>query len=332
MTAIGALDIGGTKIAATVASEAGPLARITRPTPKIGTPRTLPEQCVAMLDEACSQAGIRRADLSAVGVSSCGPFAKRDGLLGLATPNICGARSGSADLPNDWDFIPLADVLSEHFEHFVIENDCVSALIAERLFGSARDEPDCVYVTWSTGIGFGFCVDGHVLRGKHGNAGHAGHMLMSELSEAVCGCGNRGDLEALVSGRNLGNRIGHSAAEVFNAARAGDAGARAVVMEAARWFGRGLFNVAVTLDTRLFVLGGSVWEHHGDWLASAVMQEIETRLPALTRSVRVVDAGLGALVADVGALSLVMPASWIEGWRDRKPWISPPSPAPASCG
>jgi glucokinase len=317
---IGALDIGGTKIAATVADSAGPLARVTQPTVKTGSPRALGEQVVAMLHEACERAGINRELLRTVGVCSCGPFVKVDGMVGLVTPNICGGLKHSPDLPNDWQIIPLEPVMREYFDKIVIENDCVAALVAERTFGAVQDEPDCAYATWSTGIGFGLCVDGRVLRGKHGNAGHAGHMLMDRQSAAVCGCGNVGDLEALISGRNVGAHLGMTAAEIFTAARNGDAAAREIALDAAQWFGRALYNITCALDTRIFVIGGSVWIHHGEWLAPFVLREIESRLPALTGGVSIVPAALEGLVADVGALSMVMPAEWISQWRETQPW------------
>ena len=55
--------------------------------------------------------------------------------------------------------------------------------------------------------------------------------------------------------------MGQSTADVFDAARSGESGARAIAEDAASWFGRGLYNVAVALDTRMFVVGGSVWQH-----------------------------------------------------------------------
>jgi hypothetical protein len=93
----------------------------------------------------------------------------------------------------------------------------------------------------------------------------------------------------------------------------------AVVAEAAQWFGRALYNLAAILDTRVFVIGGSVWNHHGDWLLPLVQPEIERRLPALTQGVSIVPAALGAVVADVGALSLVMPPDWMPQWRNTQP-------------
>lgn len=317
---LASLDIGGTKMTAAVAGPAGPLARVTYPTPKSGTVRALPELGVAMIEEACRNAGVDAARVQALGVASCGPFVKQDGRICLAAPNICGGGRSAPDLPNDWTLIPVEQVLRERFAHVVIDNDCVAAIAAERAFGAAQNEPDCAYVTWSTGVGFGLCVDGRILRGKNGNAGHAGHMLLNDDQEALCGCGNRGDLEGLISGRNLGNRVGKTAAELFEAARAGDPAAREVGEYAARWLGRGLYNLAAALDLRLFVVGGSVWQHHGDWLKPLVLQEIHGHFPALTAGVRVEGAALGSLVADVGAFTLVLPDAWLEPWRSDQPW------------
>lgn len=317
---IGGLDIGGTKMAAMVAGPDGPLLRLTQPTPKTGSDRALPEQAMSLLEAACQQAGVPFVSLNVIGVASCGPFVHRQGHIELVAPNICGGLAQAADLPNDWTSIPLEKVLRERFGQLVIENDCVAALSAERSFGAVQDEPNCVYVTWSTGIGFGLCVDGRILRGKQGNAGHAGHMLMSDTDDAVCGCGNRGDVEALCSGRNIGNRLHQPTADLFNAARQGEMLAAAEVQRAVQWFGRALYNLTVTLDVRTFVVGGSVWQHHGEWLTPLVMREIEGRLPALTVGVRIVPTALGELVADMGALSLAMPDDWLQRWRQTKPW------------
>jgi glucokinase len=317
---IAGLDIGGTKMAAIVADASGPLARVSQPTIKSGTPRAPAEQAIALVEAAAKKAGVPMQEIGALGVGACGPFVHIGGMLSLAAPNICGARAQSADLPNDWDTIPLEQVLRERFARVVIENDCVAALVAERGFGALRGEDHCAYVTWSTGIGFGLCVDGHILHGKHGNAGHAGHMLMSETSDALCGCGNRGDLEGMISGRHLGNRLMQPTADLFTAARAGDSAAHAAAEEAGRWFGRALYNLTAVLDIRAFAIGGSVWNHHGDWLAAIALKEIASRLPALTQGVELRGAALGAFTANIGALALAMPQEWAAVWRKTKPW------------
>jgi glucokinase len=317
---IAGLDIGGTKIAVTVANAEGVLARLMELTVKTGAPDALGNQTLAMLNTVCEQAGIQLDAVDTLGVSSCGPFALLDGLVGLAAPNICGGISEREDLPNDWTVIPLESILREQFKTVVLKNDCVAALVAERTFGALRDEQNCAYATWSTGIGFGLCVNGHILRGKHGNAGHAGHMLMDIHSDAICGCGNRGDLEAMISGRNINSQFGIASPDLFASANAGDTAAREVAVQTAQWFGRALYNLTVTLDLNKFAIGGSVWNHHAHWLAPIVQNEISTRMQALTQGVTIVPAALGAVTTDVGALSLVMPKDWAARWQITTPW------------
>ena len=320
MQYIGGIDIGGTKMAVVVADSNGPLIRITEPTAKEGTSRAPAEQAISMLRRACEQTGLPFSELGNIGVSSCGPFIKQNGMIELMTQNICGGIGNRGDLPNDWKTVPLEAVLREHFTHVQIQNDCVAALAGERAFGALQGSDNCAYVTWSTGIGFGLCVDGTMLHGKNGNAGHAGHMLMTEQSLAQCGCGNLGDVEALASGRNLEIQHGRSAEELFNAVKEGDVKAHAAVIHAAQWFGRALYNVTATLDLQVFVIGGAIWHHHGDWLEPIVKNEICSRMPPLTAGVQLIRPGLDAYVADIGALYLAMPPEWIGNWRTHSLW------------
>lgn len=317
-TAIATLDIGGTKMAACIADASGPLLRVVQSTLKSGTPDTIARQGLRLIDECCQQLQIDPAAVQSVGVSSCGPFEWRDGATGIIPPNLCGGLPNGDDLPNDWTFLPLESVLHERFTTVRIVNDCVAALHGERTFGTAP--ANSIYVTWSTGIGFGLCVDGHILNGKAGNAGHAGHMLLSETSEALCGCGNRGDLEGMVGGRNFGKHLGKPLEVIFSDAQHGDALALQVVQEAARWFGRALYSLTTILDTEAIFVGGSVWRHNEALLTPLVQQEITDRFPALTRGVTVQSATLGELVTDMGAFALVMPVDWIANWRAHRPW------------
>ena len=315
---VAALDVGGTKMAACIADASGPLVRVTQATTRSGLPDTIVRQGIQLIDACCQQLQIDPAQVQSVGVSSCGPFEVRDGTTGITPPNLCGGLPNGDDLPNDWTFLPLESVLKERFAKVHIANDCVAALHGERAFGTAP--ANSIYVTWSTGIGFGLCVDGHILNGKAGNAGHAGHMLLSDTSEALCGCGNRGDLEGMIGGRNFGKHLGKPLEAIFRDAQLGNAAALAAVQDAARWFGRALYNLTAILDTQAIFIGGSVWRHNEALLAPLVQKEIEARFPALTRGVTVQGATLGELVTDMGAFALAIPKEWIADWRTRRPW------------
>lgn len=304
------IDIGGTKVAVGL-SPAGSgdrpeiLARQSEPTAKTGTPLALAQQILRLVDAACAQAGVDPAQVQSAGVSSAGPFIRRDGRVELATPNICGGLAGPArGLPNDWTSVPVEAPLARRFARLRVENDCVAALEAERRWGALQGVDHCAYVTWSTGIGVGLCVDGRVLRGKNGNAGHAGHSFVSDDTDAVCGCGNRGDVEALAAGNAIARRFGHDAAHWMGLASQGDAQAQAIVDGLCRTVGRMLYNLVATLDLERISLGGSVFWHHRAWLLPPLQAQVDAHFPPLTRGVLLLPAGLQNQVGDYAALAL----------------------------
>ncbi len=312
---VACVDIGGTKVAVSMADEHGLRAQVVEPTAKSGHNGALAEQILRMVDQSAASAGLARAFVSAIGVSSCGPFVLNDGLLELAAPNICGGLAGPArGLPNDWRSALLEGPLRQAFRHVRIENDGIGALEAERRWGAlnlnGHAVDNCAFVTWSTGIGMGLCVDGHVLRGKNGNAGHGGHMYVSDNDDALCGCGNVGDVEALVAGNAIPRRFGSAgfadAAALLTAAKAGNPQAVFIVDGLCRVMGRALYNLVATLDLRRISLGGSVYWHNRDYLLPRLKSEVLGKLAPLTQECELVSAGLGDKVGDYAALALVI--------------------------
>lgn len=317
------VDIGGTKVAVTLARDTGqgvallPGTRCSEPTARSGPPEALALQVLRLLEQSvqCAGAGgesVQRID--AVGVSACGPFVMNQGQVELAAPNICGGLAGPArGLPNDWRSAPLeaplrAQLQAQHGEELRVrvENDGVAALEAERLWGALHGFDHCAYLTWSTGIGVGLCVGGQILRGKNGNAGHAGHIFVSDDdAQALCGCGNLGDVEALAAGNAIERRFGEGAQALFTRASTGDVQALARVDALCRVIGRTLYNLVATLDLQAISLGGSVFWHHRDLLLPKLRAQVDGKLPALTAGVQIVPAGLGVEVGDYAALALV---------------------------
>lgn len=307
---VACVDIGGTKVAVSVADSAGVRGKVAEPTAKVGDNDALARQIIRLVGESCTAAGVDVAQIGAVGVASCGPFVLREGLVELAAPNICGGMAGKArGLPNDWHTALLEAPLRAVFPGVRVENDGVGALEAERRWGALQGLDHCAYVTWSTGIGMGLCVDGRVLRGKNGNAGHAGHTFVSDNDDALCGCGLTGDVEALVAGNAIPRRFAAQgfpdSASLFIAARAGDMRAVAIIDDLCRVMGRTLFNMVATLDLQRISIGGSVFWHQQDYLLPRLQDFLRGKLPALTDHVELVPAGLGERVGDFAALALV---------------------------
>lgn len=307
---VACVDIGGTKVAVSIADSTGVRGKVSEPTAKEGSNDALARQIIRLVGESCALAGVDVARIAALGVSSCGPFVLRDGMVELAAPNICGGLAGKArGLPNEWQTALLEAPLRAVFPSVRVENDGVGALEAERRWGALQGFDHCAYVTWSTGIGTGVCVDGHVLRGKNGNAGHAGHMFVSDNSDALCGCGLVGDVEGLIAGNAIGRRFASQgfsdAASLFIAARAGNTAAVAIIDGLCQVMGRMLFNMVITLDLQRISIGGSVFWHQQDYLLPRLQAYLQGKLPSLTDGVELVPAGLGERVGDFAALALV---------------------------
>jgi glucokinase len=305
------VDVGGTKLAVCLADATGLHARVVEPPATRGDNMVVAQQIIRMVDQSCASAGLTRADIGSVGVSACGPFVFNQGQVEIAPPNLCGGLAGAArGLPNDWTRIPLRAPLQAAFGTTVrVENDAIAALVAERRWGALQGMDHCAYVTWSTGVGFGLCVDGHVLRGKNGNAGHVGHTFVSDHLDGLCGCGNVGDVEGLVAGNAIGRRFapqGYTdAAMLFEAAYAGDTRAGALLDDVCRVMGRALYNLVVTLDLQRIAIGGSVFWNHRERLLPRLQAALDGHLPALTNGVDIVAAGLGPQVGDWAACALV---------------------------
>ena len=342
---IAGVDLGGTKMAVMLANAQGILAKEQADVQLSGDKTTLARQALGMLQTLAQQENIAMIDIQAVGIMSCSPFVKikqTDGSFAreVAAPNLCGGLGGNPyNLPNTWTSFPLDTWLSAHWptasveqDHaaqnspvFVLENDCVAILQAERLFGAASGSDHCAYATWSTGVGFGLCVDGKLLAGKNGNAGHAGHTYVTDSGVAglhQCGCGNVGDLESMVSGKALAkawqiaqNDASMTTRDLFEAEQAGNPQARDIIHAAAKHFGQALYNLVVTLDLDTIVMGGSVFMRNQGLLLALLQAQMLHGMPALTWGAKLIPAKHGANAGDLGALSLVMPKDWISTWK-----------------
>jgi glucokinase len=308
---VACVDVGGTKVTVSVVDERGVQGWLTEPTVKEGASDALGQQVVRMIGLSCAAAGISTERIAAVGIASCGPFVLNQGLVELAAPNICGGLAGAGrGLPNRWTSAVLEAPVRRMFPDVRVCNDGIGALQAERRWGALQGFDHCAYVTWSTGIGVGLCVDGRILKGKNANAGHAGHMFVSDNDDALCGCGNVGDVEGLIAGNAIPRRFAEQgfadAAALLGAAKEGHADALALVDELCRIMGRTLYNLVVTLDLQAISLGGGVFWHHRDFLLPRLDAHIQGRIPALTKGFKLLPAGLQNKVGDYAALALVV--------------------------
>lgn len=327
MTYLAAVDIGGTKITASVSNEDSILSKVYEPTRLKGDPLSVPRQAEALVNRACDEAGIAPDSVSALGLSAAGPFVRINKLKAMACPNLCGNLGGRKVAPNDWGPIEIEAYLKPRFKQFSMGNDAATAAVAEHRFGAGRGRRHFAYITWSTGIGMGLIHKGKLLTGKNGNAGHGGHLYITPDDGPLCGCGQYGDLEAFTSGvalaRDYGGE-GMTAREIFERYRQGDEKAGSIVNRAALVMAKAMAAVNNLLDLELFIIGGSVYMHNQDILKPLLKETFSKSFSALSAGVEITASELDIYLGDIAALSLVMPEEWIVHWQKNRPWESAP--------
>ncbi len=279
-----AVDIGGTKIAAGVVDERGELLRReARPTPRgldVGADTVL----AVVLDVVAS---VRSGAEVAVGVGCGGPMTPYG--LEVSPLNI-----------EPWRGFPLRRALTEALDLPVhVDNDAKALALGEGWVGAARGVRDYLAMVVSTGVGGGIVLDGRMLQGAAGNAGHIGHVIV-EPDGRACGCGARGCLEAEASGTAIAARTLRPAAEAPPEERA----------RAGRLVGRAVASVSNLLDLRLAVVAGSVALGYGAPFFDAAQVELDrsARLE-FSSGARIVPAALGDAGPLVGAAAVAWRAT-----------------------
>lgn len=277
MVTVLAVDVGGTKLAAGVVDAEGALrARASRPTPAT----TDPDALFATLLDAVAE--VRVGDEVACGVGCGGPM----------TPG--GEAVSPLNIPA-WRDFPLRSRLTQELGLPVhVDNDAKALALGEGWRGAAAGVRDFLAMVVSTGVGGGIVLDGRLLDGATGNAGHIGHLIV-EPDGRTCGCGAQGCLEAEASGTAIAARTGRPAVEAPTEERA----------RAGRLVGRAVASVVNLLDLQLAVVAGSVALGFGDVFFSAAQVELD-RLARISFSVgaRIVPAGLGDEGPLVGAAAV----------------------------
>jgi glucokinase len=273
-----AVDIGGTKLAAGIVTAGGDLvARATAPTGGADG-----EDLFARLTDLVDS--LDRAAARACGVGCGGPM------------TAGGATVSPLNIPQ-WRDFPLASRLADHTGlPTVVDNDAKALTLGEGWRGAAAGEANYLGMVVSTGIGGGIVLDGRLLDGAAGNAGHVGHVIV-EPGGRVCPCGAQGCLEAEASGTAIAAITGAPAAQAPAAVRA----------RTGTLVGRGVASVVNLLDLRLAVVAGSVALGFGDVFFAAAQAELDRRCRLeFARGARIVPAALGDAAPLIGAARLAL--------------------------
>ncbi len=252
---VGAVDIGGTKIAAGVVDERGRLlSRIESPTERNDYARGL-ASVIGMLKETARSAG---AAITGIGVGSTGPVNPFTGEL------------GEIDFLPGWRGKNLVEDLHRAFQVKVaLENDADAAALGEAAWGIGKSRSRLVYLTIGTGIGGSVILDGSLYRGADGAHPEIGHQVI-DAAGPPCSCGFRGCWESLASGPAMeawaksqapqGSEHGDAltAERICQLAQQGDELACRAIEREGQYLGLGIANLITLFCPDAIVLSGGL--------------------------------------------------------------------------
>ncbi len=244
-----ALDIGATKVAAGLVDPGG--AVLARDRLTIGDGSDLLERIGTMVERVREGAGP-----SLLGVACAGPMSDH------------GALVSPLNIPA-WRDVALRDSLARRLGLEVhVDGDARALALAEGRFGAAHADSSYLSMVVSSGVGGGVVVDGRLIDGASGNAGHVGHLTVVPDGRD-CACGSRGCLEAEASGFAIAAMTGRPPDEADEETRS----------RTARLVGHAVGTLSTVLDITRCYIGGSVALGYGRRFfdqANAAAREVAT--------------------------------------------------------
>jgi glucokinase len=310
------VDLGGTSINVGVVPYNGGtvLAMRSMPTESTRGAKFVVDRMVDMVRQAMKDARHEREigedGFLGIGLGSPGPLNRATGTV-LDTPNL------------GWRNFPLRDLVANATGlDTVLDNDANVAALGEWWAGAGkRNANPMLQVTLGTGIGGGLVVDGRVFHGVSDVALEIGHMTIDSTGRK-CNCGNYGCLEAYASGPAIAARAieglesgaasmlaefldgeteAITAETVYHAIVAGDAYAKEVMHETAKFLGTGLANLMNILNPEMIVISGGV-TRAGDHLFQPLDAEVRRRaFRNAHEACQIVGSELGDMAGVIGA-------------------------------
>jgi glucokinase len=310
-----AIDVGGTKVAAGLIERGGRLASWTQTETPRGLDagqlwRTLEVLCDRLLAEERVDP---RTGLAGVGCGCGGPMEWPAG------------RVSPLNIPA-WQSFPLREKLQERFPGVPVRlhNDAICMAVGEHWRGAGRGRRNMLGIVVSTGVGGGLVLDGRLVNGATGNAGHIGHVVV-DPDGPFCVCGGRGCLEAIARGPALaawaqgeGWRPGQSpvtAKDLADDAAQGHPVGIAALRRAGGAMGIAIASATHLCDLQVVAIGGGLAQA-GPLLFGPLEEALRTHAGlSYARDVPVVAAALGHSAGLIGAAALILAAGryWAGG-------------------
>jgi glucokinase len=303
-----AIDVGGTKIAAGLVEPGGrPASWAQAETPRGMEAdqlwRTLDVLCTRLLAEEHVDP---RGGLAGIGCGCGGPM---DWPAGRVSP---------LNIPA-WRGFPLRERLQGRFPGTTVRlhNDAICMTVGEHWRGAGRGRRNMLGMVVSTGVGGGLVLDGRLVNGATGNAGHIGHVVVDPAGP-FCVCGGRGCLEAIARGPALaawaqgeGWRPGQApvtARDLADDAAQGHPVGVAAMRRAGTALGIAIASATHLCDLEVVAIGGGLAQA-GPLLFDPLEEALRIHAGlGYARDVPVVAAALGQSAGLIGAAALILAA------------------------
>lgn len=295
------IDVGGTKtLCVAVGTDGRILAQVRRPTGRGGG--QVVDGVVDIVAATLHEAGLapEHANVEGIGVGI-------PGTVDRATGRVTQAVNLGAD-----EIDLGAALVSSYGVRVVVENDVNAAAMGA--WGLNGCTPaDAAFLNLGTGVAAGFIVDGQLVHGSSGVAGEIGHMVI-DPSGPMCGCGQRGCAEAIISGpavaRAWPTEEPYPIVDLLEKAEDGDLDAMRVRDTFAMGIARTVQLMTLATDPAVVMIGGGV-ANAGQPLLDCVrkaidgMEDVSPFLASLNmgRRLRLVDGSRP--VGAIGAALLV---------------------------
>lgn len=265
------LDIGGTKIAATIMDEHQNIYN-RHEVPSITTDaESMYDQVVICVEQLLKDTTINRSEINGIGVGVPGKVDRGKGIAVFQN-----------NLP--WGNFPLAKRLKESFEieNIVIDNDVYMATLAEWKAYRSSIEETFVFITISTGISCSIIHHGDFIRGD-GFAGEIGLLPVKSILHPD----KLNRFERVAAGPAIekwAKEKGWLTKEVLDYYQKDDPFANKVMNSVIDSIAHGLFAIICTINPHRVVFGGGVMNNH-PYLIEKIKVQLEDYLVEEQRSI-----------------------------------------------
>jgi len=246
--------------------------------------------------------------------------------LGIGVPGPVNAKGVVNKCVNlGWGVFNISETLTS-LTGFPVKagNDANVAALGEFWKGGGQGCDNMVFVTLGTGVGGGIVVEGNLLHGAHGSGAEIGHLVINREETVPCNCGKYGCVEQYCSATGivrmakryleshdvptaLKNIEPLTCKDIFDAGKAGDEAANAILDQVYAYMGEFLGNICSTVNPEVVVIGGGV-SKAGDVLINGIVPYFKKSVFHAASGAQFTLASLGNDAGAYGAFKLALDA------------------------